>query len=97
MKEAQDEAQYDEIRQKAEAHIWDQRDAQLKAQHNAREALMQQASLPAAAAAAAAVVVLSLFVVGFVPLVCKRTPTAVSSQGDLDIFLRAGWTMDQEQ
>ena len=36
---------------------------------------MQQASLPAAAAAAAAVVVLSLFDVGFVPLVCKRTPT----------------------
>lgn len=55
LKEAQDEAQYDEIRQKAEARIWDQRDAQLKAQHDARATLMQQvwvgmskpASLPA--------------------------------------------------
>lgn len=42
LKEAQDEAQYDEIRQKAEARIWDQRDAQLKAQRDARETLMQQ-------------------------------------------------------
>lgn len=46
VKEAQDEAQYDEIRQKAEGRIWDQRDAQLKAQHDAREALMQQVSPP---------------------------------------------------
>eukprot|EP00903_Cladosiphon_okamuranus_P014745 g13663.t1 len=45
VKEAQDEAQYDEIRQKAEARIWDQRDAQLKAQRDAREALMQQVHL----------------------------------------------------
>lgn len=44
VKEAQDEAQYDEIRQKAEGRIWDQRDAQLKAQNDAREALMQQVS-----------------------------------------------------
>lgn len=50
VKEAEDEAQYDEIRQKAEARIWDQRDAQLKAQHDAREALMQQASHSVAAA-----------------------------------------------
>ncbi|CAM9574734.1 unnamed protein product [Pylaiella littoralis] len=45
LKEAQDEAQYDEIRQKAEARIWDQRDAQLKAQHDARTTLMQQVHL----------------------------------------------------
>eukprot|EP00752_Nemacystus_decipiens_P010861 g9656.t1 len=45
VKEAQDEAQYDAIRQKAEGRIWDQRDAQLKAQHDAREALMQQVHL----------------------------------------------------
>lgn len=45
VKEAEDEAQYDEIRQKAEGRIWDQRDAQLKAQRDAREALMQQVSL----------------------------------------------------
>ncbi|CAM9443399.1 unnamed protein product [Ectocarpus sp. 12 AP-2014] len=41
-KEAADEAQYDEIRQEAETRIWDQRDAQLKAQNDAREALMKQ-------------------------------------------------------
>lgn len=44
MKEAEDEAQYDEIRQKAEGRIWDQRDAQLKAQRDARDTLMQQVS-----------------------------------------------------
>lgn len=42
VKEAENEAQYDEIRQKAEARIWDQRDAQLKAQRDARESLMHQ-------------------------------------------------------
>ena len=41
-KEAEDEAEYDAIRQKAEARIWDERDAQLKAQRDAREALMKQ-------------------------------------------------------
>ena len=44
IKEAEDEAQYDAIRQKAEGRIWDQRDAQLKAQRDARDALMQQVS-----------------------------------------------------
>lgn len=44
-KEAQDEAVYDEIRLRAEARIWDQRDAQLKAQRDAREALMKQVRL----------------------------------------------------
>lgn len=44
VKEAEDEAQYDEIRQKAEGRIWDQRDAQLKAQRDARDTLMQQVS-----------------------------------------------------
>ncbi|CAN0274110.1 unnamed protein product, partial [Hapterophycus canaliculatus] len=42
VKEAEDEAQYDDVRKKAESRIWDQRDAQLKAQHDAREALMKQ-------------------------------------------------------
>lgn len=42
IKEAQDEAQYDKIRQQAEARIWDKRDAQLKAQREARESLMQE-------------------------------------------------------
>eukprot|EP00904_Undaria_pinnatifida_P013443 jgi/Undpi1/9229/HiC_scaffold_26.g11687.m1 len=45
VKEAEDEAQYDEIRQKAEGRIWDQRDAQLKAQRDARDTLMQQVHL----------------------------------------------------
>ncbi|CAM9314162.1 unnamed protein product [Ascophyllum nodosum] len=44
-KEAEDEAEYDAIRQKAEARIWDERDAQLKAQRDAREALMKQVHL----------------------------------------------------
>lgn len=44
-KEAKDEAQYDEIRRQAETRIWDQRDAQLKAQHDARESLKQQVHL----------------------------------------------------
>lgn len=48
VKEAEDEAQYDEIRQKAEGRIWDQRDAQLKAQRDARDTLMQQVSPVAA-------------------------------------------------
>lgn len=43
-KEAEDEAEYDAIRKKAEMRIWDERDAQLKARHDAREALMKEVS-----------------------------------------------------
>lgn len=45
VKEAEDEAQYDDIRKQAEGRIWDQRDAQLKAQRDARAALMKQVSV----------------------------------------------------
>lgn len=41
-KEAEDEAEYDAIRKKAEMRIWDERDAQLKARNDAREALMKE-------------------------------------------------------
>lgn len=42
VKEAEDEAYCNGVRKEAEARIWDQREAQLKAQQDARERLMQQ-------------------------------------------------------
>lgn len=44
--EAEDEAQCNEIRKEAEARIWEQREAKLKAQRDARERLMQQVAPP---------------------------------------------------
>lgn len=41
-KETEGEAEYDAVRKKAEMRIWDERDAQLKARHDAREALMKE-------------------------------------------------------
>lgn len=41
-KETEGEAEYDAVRKKAEMRIWDERDAQLKARHYAREALMKE-------------------------------------------------------